>query len=149
MGARKKKQKRQQKKRRPGRQGPVQVAIPPNTVLVHAPPGEVKMSEVLLEFIEPYSNDWTTAEQLKKLLSVATIAWNAALLPASGRAEILQKMGDKLPPEDLQPMRAIIEEMIARKLTRFANNHRFILDYQVAMTPSGPHVTVMSSLDKK
>lgn len=58
--------------------------------IVVQPSGETKMSEVLLEFIEPYSQYWKTKEELNKLLGVAVIAWNAALLPGNERKEIIE-----------------------------------------------------------
>jgi hypothetical protein len=35
--------------------------------IVVQPSGETKMSEVLVEFIEPYSQFWNTKEELNKL----------------------------------------------------------------------------------
>ena len=79
MGGRKKKKKRSERKRH---QRP-QVRVPPGTpegmTIVRPSPGQEKMSEVLLDFVEPYSEQWETAEELRKLLTLAVIAWNAAL----------------------------------------------------------------------
>ncbi len=105
------------------------------------------MSEVLLEFVEPYSEQWRTEEQLQKLLSVAVIAWNAALFAGRKRDEFIQQMVEGVPPAVRPDLRAIIEEMIQRKVTHFASNKRMIFDYQVTMAPSGPHLAVVSTLD--
>jgi len=113
--------------------------------IVVQPSGETKMSEVLLEFIEPYSPYWKTKEELNKLLGVAVIAWNGALLPGNERKEIIENAVKVAPPEIRQDMKAIIEEMIQRKETHFAHNKRMILNYQVTMTKEGPHVTVLST----
>ena len=113
--------------------------------IVVQPSGETKMSEVLLEFIEPYSQYWKTKEELNKLLGVAVIVWNAALLPGNERKEIIENAVKVAPPEIRQDMKAIIEEMIQRKETHFAHNKRMILNYQVTMTKEGPHVTVLST----
>lgn len=45
------------------------------------PPGQIKMSDVLLDFVAPYRHFVNTIEAYRKLLLVAVIAWNAALLP--------------------------------------------------------------------
>ena len=107
--------------------------------------GETKMSGVLLEFVEPYSKYWKTKEELTKLLGVAIIAWNAALLPGNERKEIIENAVKVAPPEIRQDMKAIVEEMIQRKETHFAHNKRMIMNYQVTMTKEGPHVTVLST----
>jgi len=113
--------------------------------IVVQPSGETKMSEVLLEFVEPYSQYWKTKEELNKLLGVAVIAWNAALLPGNERKEIIENAVKVAPPEIRQDMKAIVEEMIQRKETHFAHNKRMIMNYQVTMTKEGPHVTVLST----
>jgi hypothetical protein len=113
--------------------------------IVVQPSGETKMSEVLLEFIEPYSQYWKTKEELNKLLGVGVIAWNAALLPGNERKEIIENAVNVAPPEIRQDMKAIVEEMIQRKETHFAHNKRMIMNYQVTMTKEGPHVTVLST----
>ena len=114
--------------------------------IVVQPSGETKMSEVLLEFIEPYSQYWKAKEELNKLLGVAVIAWNAALLPGNERKEIIENAVKVAPPEIRQDMKAIVEEMIQRKETHFAQNKRMIMNYKVTMTKEGPHVTVLSTL---
>jgi hypothetical protein len=113
--------------------------------IVIQPSGETKMSEVLLEFIEPYSQYWKTTEELTKLLGVAAIAWNAALLPGSEWKEAIENAVKVAPPEIRQDMKAIVEEMMQRKETHFSHNKRMIMNYQVTMTKEGPHVTVLST----
>ncbi len=113
--------------------------------IVVQPSGETKMSEVLLEFVEPYSQYWKTKEELNKLLGVTVIAWNAALLPGNERKEIIENAVKVAPPEIRQDMKAIVEEMIQRKETHFAHNKRMIMNYKVTMTKEGPHVTVLST----
>ena len=114
--------------------------------IVVQPSGETKMSEVLLEFVEPYSQYWRTKEELNKLLGVAVIAWNAALLPGNERKKIIENALKAAPPEIRQDMKAIVDEMIQRKETHFAHNKRLIMNYQVTMTKEGPHVTTLSTL---
>jgi len=121
------------------------IPIDGSKILVQ-PSGQTKMSEVLLEFLEPYSRYWRTKEDLNKLLGVAVIAWNAALLPGNERKEIIENALKAAPHEIRQDMKAIVDEMIERKETHFAHNTRFIINYQVTMTQKGPHVTALSTL---
>ncbi|MBC8462076.1 MAG: hypothetical protein H8D67_29255 [Deltaproteobacteria bacterium] len=51
--------------------------------ILYQPSGEVKMSEVIMDFIEPYREYANTYEAHRKLITLALLAWNAALLPLS------------------------------------------------------------------
>src|SRR5207244_2124029 len=117
MDSRRKEKKRDRRKRRLLKR---REALNHSNLVVVAPPGQAKMSEVILEFIEPYSEHWRTEEQLEKLLLLATVAWNAALFPDSKRNGFIQDMVETVAPEARQDMRSIVEEMIQRKETYFA-----------------------------
>ncbi len=47
--------------------------------------GIEKMSKVLEEFVEPYMDMATDEQGYRTVLTLGMLAWNAALLPASGR----------------------------------------------------------------
>jgi len=155
MGSRKKKnEKRQQKRKEKHKQDRARKAkllrqgtFEGDVIIVPSPGGAEKMSEVLMEFLEPYSGQWRTEEDLRKLLSVAIIAWNAALVTGGKRSELIESTLEALPPEVRPDARAIIEEMIRRKETFFANNHRMIVDYELTMGPAGPHLSVISTFE--
>src|SRR4051794_28130926 len=115
MGSRKKKKKRDKKKRpRPPKRMPRPPGLPENVKIVTTPAGQRMMSEVLLEFLEPYSQYWGEEEQFKKLLTVALIAWNASLLSGGEREGFIRDMVAAVPPEARESMRAIIAEMMQR-----------------------------------
>jgi hypothetical protein len=118
--------------------------LPDDVKVIPTPTGEARMSEVISEFIEPF--EWADLEDLKKLVSIAIIAWNLAISPADRREELLREIALSIPPDLQQVMREHFEALIQRKLQYFADNTRFILDYQVTMTEDGPHVSVMSTL---
>jgi hypothetical protein len=105
------------------------------------------MSEVLIAFLEPYSEHWTNEEQLRKLLSVALIAWNAAVASGKKGEELIQSTLQAAPPEVRGDLKAIIEELMQRKLAHFADNKRLIISYELTMAPSGPRISVLSTLD--
>ena len=52
-----------------------------NYKIVQAPKHAAKMSEVLREFIEPYQEYAPTTEAQHRLIAIAIVAWNTALLP--------------------------------------------------------------------
>src|SRR5258708_1230082 len=95
--------------------------LPDDAVVIPSPPG-AKMSEVILEFIEPDFDLSRDLEALKKLLTAATIAWNAALVSGAEREELLREALLTAPPEARLMMRAFLEQMIQRKLNHFASN---------------------------
>jgi len=108
-----------------------------------------KMSEVLEEFIEPYIESATTPEAYHKLIALAIIAWNAALLEETERQNlitqsteaILAKAGEEW-KKDLQDILAMF---IERKQRYFANNRRYILNYHLSETEKGYHLAVIST----
>jgi hypothetical protein len=148
MGSRKKKQERDKKKRAQARKRrAAQRDFLEGATILEMPPGERKMSEVLLEFIEPYTDQCPTEDALGKLVTVGVVAWNAALESGSKRQEFIDHMVEAVPPEARPAMRGIIAELIQRKLAYFAGNRRAIVDYQLSMTPQGPHLSVVSTMD--
>ena len=106
-----------------------------------------KMSEVLLDFVEPYMESAATEEELRKLLTLASAAWNAALLPPTEREKIVRETEETLPAEVRHDYRAILEPLIERKQEHFAENRRGILNFELTMGPTGPYLRVMSTLE--
>ncbi len=121
--------------------------VPAGTTLVYDPPGMAKMSEVLWDFVDPYLESAATEDALRKLLTVASVAWNAALLPPAEREEMIRKSGAVLPADMREDYQAILEPLIARKQGHFAGNQRAIVSFELTMEPAGPYLQVMSTLD--
>ncbi len=55
--------------------------LPPGAQLRIEPRGEQRMSEVLEAFVEPYLGLASTDNGQRALLEIASLAWNAAILP--------------------------------------------------------------------
>ena len=113
---------------------------------IHNPPGQLKMSEILMEFIEPYAVMARSEEDYRKLLSTALVAWNAALLPKAERREMVDSIINQAMPDAADDARLIIHEMIRHKDRHCAENNRAMLSYELTMTRDGPHVLVASTL---
>jgi hypothetical protein len=120
--------------------------LPKNAKLVGAIPGMPKMSGVFLEFLEPY---WKNEDQLKKLLPVGTIAWNAACVSGQQRAELIEPCLAACPADFRQDLKQILDELISRKQTKFASDQRLIFNYELTTTREGPHLIrfVQSNVD--
>ena len=149
MGARKKKKKRD-RKRRPRPLGGLSArsALPEGTVVIDTPAGHKKMSEVLMEFIEPYSEHGDTETRLRNLLSIAALAWNAGLLPERERPGVVDQIVNTAPPEVRSGLRFMVENMIHRKLSQFGSNKRIIAEFTVNFTGRKMNIHVLSSLDE-
>ena len=116
-----------------------------NTPVTLSPPGQVRMSDVLEEFIEPFREPTHDAGDLKLLLSLALIAWNAALLPVTERNQMIDGIiGKTLPPDVKAEAVGMIRKLIERKEKDFAHYPRRIVDYQLTTTKDGWHLSVAS-----
>jgi hypothetical protein len=113
---------------------------------VRNPAGQVKMSDVLHEFIDPWIDMARTNEEMRKLLSTALVAWNAALLPEAERPVFLAEFTATLPPELAADFDAVIQEMIERKDRHFSQVRRKILAYELVPEGDDYHISVMSTL---
>jgi len=124
--------------------------IPPGSKVVYEPAGREKMSEVLEEFIEPYSDLADTDEAFEKLLNLGVLAWNAALLPEDERQAIIDKTVETGLPgsskADRTLAREVIETLIRRKQEHFAANQRAIISFKLTDTGDGLHLSVASTL---
>ena len=107
--------------------------------------GGIKMSEVMEAFIEPYLDLANTEENLRKLVTLAGLAWNTALFPEEQRAKMLDDGLATLPPEARAGLKAFVEEMIKRKDQHFSEIKRAVVDFEVRTTKEGFYLSVASS----
>jgi hypothetical protein len=142
------------------------------------PMEDEKMSEVLLEFIEPYRHLARDDTALEKLIALGAVAWNVSLLPESERASALDQFATGLfrgkrfallrrfgrmarnwmrrgrgvgadgESAEEADFKAMVYELIEQKLRRFAHNRRMIVSYQVNFTDGDVQVFVASTLDQ-
>ena len=113
---------------------------------VYAPEQAEKMSEVLRDFIEPYIEFADTPEAMRRLITVALVAWNTALLPEAEQAESLKQVSKALPADAVDDFYAIVGEMIERKNAFFADYTRHMLDYELTDTGDSYRISVISTL---
>ncbi|MBT9316118.1 hypothetical protein [Leptothoe spongobia] len=120
------------------------------TDIVKNPKGEVKMSEVLEEFVEPYLPEANGLEQRKMVFEMAVIAWNLAIIPKNQRKSVLEDLfRDLLKGKKAivkRDLNNLIDEMVDRKLEFFLNNRRYILDCQLEDAGDQFHLSVASTL---
>ena len=120
--------------------------------IVVTPGGQVKMSYVLADFVEPYSQSADTEEEYRKLLTLAVLAWNASFLPKSKQQEMISQVIDGGIPAGTQELRTglkdIVRALIARKQKHFAEYKRNIIDFELTASGAGYHLTVASTSDE-
>jgi len=115
------------------------------------PSGEVKMSEVLTAFIEPYLESANTEEAYRKLLMLAIVAWNTSMFPEEDQQDMVDEVLEAMPAtsEEVKAgLREIINMLIARKKAYFSEYRRMILGHELTDTGRGYHLSVASTLEK-
>ena len=146
---REQKQKRFEGLKRKLKQSPLHVQ---ESEIVIEPRGEVKMSDVLTSFVEPYIEFVDTKEDHKKLLMLAIVAWNASFLSEKEQQKMIDEVlgvgistGTKKLKADL---RGIMKELIARKQRHFSNYTRKIISFELIDLEGGDsYLTVASTLE--
>lgn len=113
--------------------------------IVHNPPGELKMSAVLEDFIEPYVQEVENLESYRKLITLAVVGWNISLYPKEMREEPMLSLLETMPTELQADARSIVGAFIDRKERHFAHIRRMILDFELTDLGDGVHLTVTST----
>jgi len=117
-----------------------------NKKLVFEPYGEVKMSDILLEYVEPYMDSVKTDEEYKKLFTVAMIAWNVSFLPEDEQKKTISNFKTCFPPPLQNDFIKIVNMMIERKNTYFSEYKRKIIDYTLKDLGDEINISVASTL---
>jgi hypothetical protein len=107
-----------------------------------------KMSEIILEFAEPTLVLAENFEEQKSALSLAMIAWNMSLMDDyTSQMESLIKNGKRvLDKHFASDISSIIQFLVQRKLTFYADIRRTVLDYDIVNTDEGLQLNVVSTL---
>ena len=113
------------------------------------PKGEVKMSEVLEAFVEPYLDVASNLEQRQKMFALAVVAWNIALLPEEEQQKEMEMMINQIfgghDRQMQRDIRDILKELVERKQKFFADNQRYILDFELTGRRNDLRLSVVSS----
>lgn len=117
-------------------------------------PGDVRMSEVMPRFVQPFEQYADGEDAYRRLLTLGMVAWNAALAPESQREEMVDKLlreavhkvgpGEQVNDQEIASQ--VIEHLIERKTKHFAHYQRPIFDFMLEDTGDGYHLTVISAI---
>jgi hypothetical protein len=111
----------------------------------------VKMSEVLEDFLSPYTDIANNKQGLQVLFSMGMLAWNIALMPAEIRSKMLEQafatLGQGQDPQNIAAGKDLVEELIERKQEFFAHNQRRIISFELQYVAHGDyHISVASTM---
>lgn len=113
------------------------------------PQGEIKMSTVLEQFVDPYWPEARTHQERIFLLNIAVSAWNMALLEENERLEQVNSLVSQLSPDPSNPVadeiREMFMELIERKQTLFSTIDRLIVDFELDENRYGANLSVVST----
>ncbi|MEL7355701.1 MAG: hypothetical protein AAFV85_14640 [Cyanobacteria bacterium J06634_6] len=114
-------------------------------------PQDEKMSDILEAFVEPYEDPDMSLEDRRTLLRLAAIAWNFALIPDPDKRKALKENFfengiDVTIPAIPAEIEELIEALIARKETYFANNQRYIVNFELEDLGDECYLSVASTL---
>ena len=111
---------------------------------VSTPPNQVRMSEVLAEFIKPLLVHATDIKQAEMFVMLAAAGWNTALLPADKREQLFAEVIGRQPPDLRDGLVTMINAFVERKQQFFAGYGRFILSVTVTERDDGFDLEVAS-----
>lgn len=107
-----------------------------------------KLSAVLEDFIKPYQEIASTDDAYRKLIALAVVAWNAAILSKAERKELIDTTINSIVTTAGEEWRKDSEEvlrmLIKHKERHFPDDRRFIVDYRLTKTMGEFYLSVAS-----
>lgn len=125
-----------------------------NVEVVNNPPGAEKMSQVILDFAEPLTDELSDDDDVafKNIIGLAISVWNISLLPDMEKEKALEQLSGFVPAyddKDAVMLQHSIDFLMKRKKKFFSKNKRFIIDYQVTTSKHDRDFYVVSTPDRK
>jgi hypothetical protein len=104
------------------------------------------MSHVIWEFAKPLLETCNDEASERKAISLAIFVWNTALLPEQEQKETLEaylaQCRDAAPPEELETLSALIDQLLQDKVVRFADNRKRITNCTFGDFGDNRHIEV-------
>jgi hypothetical protein len=113
------------------------------------PEGELSISDAISNIIAPYRDTAPDYQAFNKLVMVACTAWNASILPAEKREEMLTDMRKTMPDQQSrEDFTEIIKDLMKRKKKLSPNVDRMIVEFKVTDRGDDFHIAIASTLKK-
>ena len=119
----------------------------PEGTIVTANLQKEKMSEVLLEFAEPLTNECEGDKAFYNALQLSAIAWNSSFFPFKERNKLIDRDINKYINDnyDREIAKEILSRMLERKKKNFSHIKTMIVDFQISYRDGQRHLNVMSA----
>jgi hypothetical protein len=101
-----------------------------------------KVSACLIDVMGPYLEECESGEAYRKLVALASAAWNLALLSPEERQGNTDRLLQSLPDEDRALVEVMLQQLIARKEELFPHDRRFVVNADVL--EEGDHFRVVA-----
>jgi len=107
---------------------------------------ENKLSEVIMEFVEPLSERINDIVVTKRIIEFGILIWNLSFLPLEEREEqkksIMKSFSIKEDDQDDDGFNEIYDYLIFRKDALFKNDKRFVVNYKIDDREDNSHLSV-------
>lgn len=105
-----------------------------------------KISEALYDVIAPWLNEEETLDELKVLVSIGSLAWNASFNEGATARDKARPVLKTLKADVSTKLtvRQMMLAMIERKLRLYPDDRRVIVEHELIDTGSGFHISVFS-----
>lgn len=100
-----------------------------------------KMSDTILAFATPLLEGPLTEQDMRDAIGLAVIAWNVSFLPDASWREALDAI-DHPPSDEPDRVEELVVEMASLRQLVFADDNRFIVDFQLSFERDEPHLEV-------
>jgi len=110
-------------------------------------PQKEKMSEVLLEFAKPLTDECEDEKAFYNALQISAIAWNSSFFHPKERNKLIDEDINKYINDnsDREIAKEILSRMLVRKEKNFHNIKIMIVDFQISYRDGQQHLNVISS----
>lgn len=122
--------------------------------IVIEPPGQDKMSKILLEFVQPFVEALDPKYETiwEKIINLGVIAWNCTLLEPVQSQEMIEDTLNRIFPlnydtKGREKMANLLNLMIDFKKEYYSEYNRFIYDYQIQDKGDTLNLSVISAID--
>ena len=106
---------------------------------------EQKLSEIILEMIEPYKD--MNKKNLEKIMLFAISAWNMTVAPENEAAKLFNSIREMY--KDDEEARMTLFELIGSfmkyKLDNYPDDRRFIINQKLDVSDEQPHLYIAST----
>ncbi len=103
-----------------------------------------KLSDRLVELIALYEDGIAEPDDYKKLIAVASVAWNLSLFPLNKREDAIMEALERAPVPDRELILRMIRDLLHRKELLLPEDRRMVASYEVVDEGDNFHITVVS-----